>query len=69
MPSGESRWITNKAARQDVQLLRARSCAIMTGIGTVIADDCELTARFCDSKSALSRTISEVISDIKGATR
>ena len=50
MPSGESKWITNEAARQDVQLLRAQSCAIITGIGTVIADDCELTTRFCDSR-------------------
>ncbi len=50
MPSGESKWITNEAARQDVQILRAQSCAIMTGIGTVTADDCELTARFYDSR-------------------
>ena len=50
MPSGESKWITNEIARQDVQLLRAQSCAIMTGIGTVMADDCELTTRFTDSR-------------------
>jgi len=49
MPSGESKWITNESSRQDVQLLRAQSCAIMTGIGTVIADDCELTTRFTNS--------------------
>ncbi len=39
MASGESKWITSEAARRDVQLLRARSSAIMTGIGTVLADD------------------------------
>ena len=45
MASGESQWITGPAARQDVQRLRAMSCAIVTGIGTVLADDCALTVR------------------------
>jgi diaminohydroxyphosphoribosylaminopyrimidine deaminase/5-amino-6-(5-phosphoribosylamino)uracil reductase len=43
--AGQSRWITNAAARQDVQRLRARSSAILTGIGTVLADDPSLTVR------------------------
>ncbi|MFT7414706.1 MAG: diaminohydroxyphosphoribosylaminopyrimidine deaminase [Methylophagaceae bacterium] len=45
MASGESKWITGTAARQDVQKLRARSSAILTGIGTVLADDPALTVR------------------------
>jgi diaminohydroxyphosphoribosylaminopyrimidine deaminase/5-amino-6-(5-phosphoribosylamino)uracil reductase len=45
MASGESQWITGAAARQDVQRLRAMSCAIVTGAGTVLADDCALTVR------------------------
>jgi diaminohydroxyphosphoribosylaminopyrimidine deaminase/5-amino-6-(5-phosphoribosylamino)uracil reductase len=45
MASGESQWITGAAARNDVQCLRAESCAIVTGIGTVLADDCALTVR------------------------
>jgi diaminohydroxyphosphoribosylaminopyrimidine deaminase/5-amino-6-(5-phosphoribosylamino)uracil reductase len=45
MASGESAWITGKAARQDVQRLRARSCAIMTGGGTVREDDPSLNVR------------------------
>jgi diaminohydroxyphosphoribosylaminopyrimidine deaminase/5-amino-6-(5-phosphoribosylamino)uracil reductase len=45
MESGESRWITGTAARQDVQCLRAKSCAIVTGIGTVLHDDPSLTVR------------------------
>lgn len=45
MASGESQWITSKAARQDVQRLRAQSSFIVTGVGTVLADDCALTVR------------------------
>jgi len=45
MASGESQWITTEAARRDVQLLRARSSAILTGIGTVLADDPSMTVR------------------------
>lgn len=45
MASGESKWITGSAAREDVQRLRARSSAIVTGIGTVLADDPSLTVR------------------------
>ena len=42
---GESRWITGEAARADVQYWRARSSAILTGVGTVIADDPRLDVR------------------------
>lgn len=45
MASGASQWITGPAARQDVQRLRAQSCAIVTGVGTVLADNCALTVR------------------------
>ena len=45
MASGESQWITGPEARHDVQKLRARSGAIMTGIGTVLADDPSLNVR------------------------
>lgn len=45
MASGESKWITGADARQDVQKLRARSSAILTGMGTVLADDPALTVR------------------------
>ena len=43
--NGESKWITGTAARQHVQQWRARSCAILTGVGTVLADDPLLTVR------------------------
>ena len=45
MASGESQWITSKDARQDVQKLRAQSSVILTGIGTVLADDPRLSVR------------------------
>lgn len=49
MASGESRWITGSAARADVQRLRGESCAIVTGIGTVSADDPRLDLRLPDA--------------------
>ncbi|MDO8466304.1 MAG: bifunctional diaminohydroxyphosphoribosylaminopyrimidine deaminase/5-amino-6-(5-phosphoribosylamino)uracil reductase RibD [Gallionella sp.] len=45
LANGESKWITGEAARQDVQHWRARSCAVLTGIGTVLADDPQLNVR------------------------
>lgn len=45
MASGESQWITGPAARADVQRLRAQSCAIITGIGSILKDDSSLTVR------------------------
>ncbi|MDA3869722.1 MAG: bifunctional diaminohydroxyphosphoribosylaminopyrimidine deaminase/5-amino-6-(5-phosphoribosylamino)uracil reductase RibD [Gammaproteobacteria bacterium] len=45
MASGESQWITGEAARQDVQRLRARSSAVLTGIGTVLLDDPSMNVR------------------------
>ena len=45
MKNGESQWITGAEARDDVQRYRAKSDAILTGIGTVIADDPSMTIR------------------------
>lgn len=45
MASGESQWITGDAARADVHRWRARSSVVLTGSGTVRADDPQLTAR------------------------
>jgi diaminohydroxyphosphoribosylaminopyrimidine deaminase/5-amino-6-(5-phosphoribosylamino)uracil reductase len=45
MASGESQWITGEAARQDVQHWRAQSCAVLSGSGTVIADNPSLNQR------------------------
>ena len=43
--NGASQWITSEAARLDVQFWRARSCAILTGIGTVLVDNPSMTVR------------------------
>lgn len=45
MENGHSQWITSEASRLDVQHWRARSCAILTGIGTVLDDNPQLTVR------------------------
>jgi diaminohydroxyphosphoribosylaminopyrimidine deaminase / 5-amino-6-(5-phosphoribosylamino)uracil reductase len=45
LPNGQSQWITGAAARDDGQAWRAASCAVLTGIGTVVADDPQLNVR------------------------
>ena len=45
LANGQSQWITGEAARADGHRYRARACAILTGIGTVLADDPQLTVR------------------------
>ncbi|VAW67665.1 Diaminohydroxyphosphoribosylaminopyrimidine deaminase / 5-amino-6-(5-phosphoribosylamino)uracil reductase [hydrothermal vent metagenome] len=45
MASGESKWITGEAARADVQALRARSSVVLTGSGTVLADNPSMNVR------------------------
>ena len=45
LSDGQSQWITGKAARADGHAWRARSCAILTGVGTVLADDPRLDVR------------------------
>ncbi|MFG1495399.1 bifunctional diaminohydroxyphosphoribosylaminopyrimidine deaminase/5-amino-6-(5-phosphoribosylamino)uracil reductase RibD [Saccharospirillum sp. HFRX-1] len=45
LANGDSQWITSAESRHHVQQGRARSCAILTGIGTVLADDPSLNVR------------------------
>lgn len=45
LPSGASQWITGEAARADGHAWRARACAVLTGIGTVLEDDPRLDVR------------------------
>lgn len=63
MASGESQWITGPAARRQVQQLRARSCAIVTGVGTVIKDNPQLTVREQELGDKVTRQPALVIVD------
>ena len=45
LANGTSQWITGSDARLDVQHWRARSCAVLTGINTILADDAQLNVR------------------------
>jgi diaminohydroxyphosphoribosylaminopyrimidine deaminase/5-amino-6-(5-phosphoribosylamino)uracil reductase len=51
LANGDSKWITGEAARADVQRWRARSSAILTGSGTVLADNPRLTVRLSEEVS------------------
>ncbi|MGN9712350.1 bifunctional diaminohydroxyphosphoribosylaminopyrimidine deaminase/5-amino-6-(5-phosphoribosylamino)uracil reductase RibD [Acinetobacter variabilis] len=57
MASGESKWITGVEARQDVQHWRAISGAVITGIDTVLADDCQLNVRNLNDVDDLSTIV------------
>ncbi|MEI7456173.1 MAG: bifunctional diaminohydroxyphosphoribosylaminopyrimidine deaminase/5-amino-6-(5-phosphoribosylamino)uracil reductase RibD [Nitrosomonadales bacterium] len=48
LSNGVSQWITGAEARLDVQRWRARSCVVLTGINTILADDALLTVREID---------------------
>ena len=63
--SGDSKWITSEKSRRYVHTLRAQSDAILAGIGTVLADDPQLTARDADG-APLPRQPLRVIVDSKG---
>jgi diaminohydroxyphosphoribosylaminopyrimidine deaminase/5-amino-6-(5-phosphoribosylamino)uracil reductase len=49
LSNGVSQWITGSDARLDVQHWRARSCAVLTGINTVLADDAQLNVRHIET--------------------
>ena len=57
LENGESQWITGPEARQDGHAWRARACVILTGIGTVKADDPQLTVRGVDTLRQPRRVI------------
>ena len=65
LADGSSKWITGPHARADVQRLRAQASAVLTGIGTVLADDPALTIR--DARFPLhGRRPLRVIFDARG---
>ncbi len=48
--NGDSKWISSEVSRRDVQKWRARSSAVLTGIGTVLADNPAMTVRLDNSR-------------------
>lgn len=56
-PDGRSQWITGESARADVQQWRARASCILTGIGTVLADDPRLNVRLSGFDRPLLRLV------------
>jgi diaminohydroxyphosphoribosylaminopyrimidine deaminase/5-amino-6-(5-phosphoribosylamino)uracil reductase len=57
LSDGSSRWITGAQARRDGHHWRARACAVLTGVGTVKADDPELTVRDVDTTRQPARIV------------
>lgn len=57
LASGESQWLTGEAARRNVQRLRARASAILTGTGTLLADDPGLNVRLPEAPRQPLRVI------------
>ncbi len=57
LKNGKSLWVTGEPARKDVQHWRAQSCAIVTGIGTVLADNPSMTVRINNTKRQPLRVI------------
>jgi diaminohydroxyphosphoribosylaminopyrimidine deaminase/5-amino-6-(5-phosphoribosylamino)uracil reductase len=57
MASGESQWITGPEARRDVQRMRARSCAVITGANSVMLDDPSMNVRFREADLDIPETL------------
>ncbi|HEY1325535.1 MAG TPA: bifunctional diaminohydroxyphosphoribosylaminopyrimidine deaminase/5-amino-6-(5-phosphoribosylamino)uracil reductase RibD [Casimicrobiaceae bacterium] len=57
LDDGTSQWITGEAARADGHAWRARACAILTGVGTVLQDDPQLTVRAVETPRQPLRVI------------
>ncbi|MBN1347143.1 MAG: bifunctional diaminohydroxyphosphoribosylaminopyrimidine deaminase/5-amino-6-(5-phosphoribosylamino)uracil reductase RibD [Phycisphaerae bacterium] len=55
--TGDSRWITGAAARREAHRLRGRVDAVVVGIGTVLADDPDLTCRHVRAKRVATRIV------------
>jgi diaminohydroxyphosphoribosylaminopyrimidine deaminase/5-amino-6-(5-phosphoribosylamino)uracil reductase len=61
--NGQSQWITGQPARDDGHWWRARACAILTGIGTVLEDDPQMTVRALPGSLPIARQPLRVIVD------
>ena len=69
LADGTSQWITGAEARKDAHRWRARACAILTGIGTVRADDPRLTVRDVETPRQPLRVIVDSRLETPGGAR
>ena len=69
LASGESRWITGAAARTDGHRWRARACAVLTGVGTVLHDDPRLNVREVPTPRQPLRVIVDRLADTPAHAR
>jgi diaminohydroxyphosphoribosylaminopyrimidine deaminase / 5-amino-6-(5-phosphoribosylamino)uracil reductase len=69
LDNGVSQWITGEAARADGHRWRARACAILTGIGTVKADDPQLTVRAVPCRRQPLRVVVDARLELTHAAR
>jgi diaminohydroxyphosphoribosylaminopyrimidine deaminase/5-amino-6-(5-phosphoribosylamino)uracil reductase len=69
LSSGVSQWITGAEARRDGHRWRARACAVLTGIGTVTADDPRLTVREVDTTRQPLRVVVDSRLEMPSAAR
>jgi len=61
LANGDSKWITGPAARRDVQFLRARQSAILTGVDTVLTDDARLNVRLTADDLGLDMPVDQSV--------
>jgi diaminohydroxyphosphoribosylaminopyrimidine deaminase/5-amino-6-(5-phosphoribosylamino)uracil reductase len=61
MKNGESKWITSPQSRQDVQRLRAQSCAIISGADSILIDDAKMTVRWSEFGELKNRYQKELV--------
>jgi diaminohydroxyphosphoribosylaminopyrimidine deaminase/5-amino-6-(5-phosphoribosylamino)uracil reductase len=66
---GESQWITGETARADGHRWRARSCAVLTGIGTVLQDDPQLTVRAVETTRQPLKIVVDRHAELPGGAR
>lgn len=69
LENGVSQWITSEDARRDAHAWRARSCAVLTGIGTVQADNPQLTVRLVETTRQPLRVLVDSRLEVDPAAR
>ncbi|MEM7258074.1 MAG: bifunctional diaminohydroxyphosphoribosylaminopyrimidine deaminase/5-amino-6-(5-phosphoribosylamino)uracil reductase RibD [Pseudomonadota bacterium] len=69
LADGESRWITSEASRADVQRWRARANCILTGVGTIIADDPRMTVRLPEERWTIGRDTQPLLAIVDSKCR